>query len=102
MDSRSITTATISATGFADQHLMYKVELYKTAKNGSLQPVTAPVFVGDNIVSISLFHALLQAKNAFWVFIVRSTACLFSSAVKLTWATLGRMFPRTLGPGCFF
>lgn len=51
VDSQALTAATISATGIADQHLQYKVELHKVNLNGTLQPIDGPIFVGDDIVS---------------------------------------------------
>uniref|UniRef100_A0A0R3RJU5 Phage tail protein n=1 Tax=Elaeophora elaphi TaxID=1147741 RepID=A0A0R3RJU5_9BILA len=52
VDSQAISAATISATGIADQHVQYKVELNKVNSDGSLQPINGPIFVGDDIAYI--------------------------------------------------
>ncbi|MCP9260486.1 Shc-transforming protein 1 [Dirofilaria immitis] len=58
VDSQAITAATISATGIADQHLQYKVELHKVNSDGILQPINGPIFVGDDIVYIIRVRSL--------------------------------------------
>lgn len=60
MDSEAIGAATISATGVADQHLQYKVELHRVDLDGTLQPINDPIFVGDDIVSNIPFTSYLS------------------------------------------
>lgn len=50
MDSRSITTAMITASA-VEETPIYKVELYQIKSDGKLEPVHGAVSVGDSIVS---------------------------------------------------
>ncbi|EFO17987.2 hypothetical protein LOAG_10511 [Loa loa] len=58
VNSHAITAATINATGVADQHVQYKVELHKVNLDGTLQPINGSIFVGDNIVYIIRISSL--------------------------------------------